>query len=306
MKTNTIMAFVATLFLLSACNMDKNDGSKDLADNTAPVAAQFTAGIATRAFDQQWDENDLIGVTGISGDIDYQNVNYHTIAADGDFSAVTAGEEIYFQVPAPTIFTAYYPFMGKSGVLPSRFLLSTDDQKDQKSFDFLYGIGTGSKAEPVVTFQFGHSMTKLILNIKPGANITFAGITDGSATLTGVNHDGGFIPSTGVAATNGVDVGPWVTSDKATASDVTTPVGSEVRTYSLILYPQTMATLIYSAVIDGEPYTGIIGTGLTIDAGKSYSYNITVNKTGLTISEATITEWTEGNGTGGTDVDAGM
>lgn len=307
MKTITMMAFAATLFVFSACSNDKNDDLNNPVDNTAPVAAQFTAGIAIRAFDQQWDMNDLIGVTGTSGDVEYKNVNYHTIAGDGAFSAVTVGEEIYFQVPTPTVFTAYYPFAGMSGTLQTNIPVSTESQKIQKSFDFLYSTGSGSKANPIVTFLFGHSMSKLILNIKPGADITFADITGGSSILTGVNHDGSFDTSTGVAATTGADMPPWAMSTKATASDVTSPVGSEVRTYSLILFPQTMpGALVYSAVIGGQPYIASIVTGLTMEAGNSYSYNITVNKTSLTVSEATINPWLVGNGPGGTDVDAEM
>lgn len=306
MKTITMMSLAATLFAFSACSKDKNDDRNDLVDNTAPVAARFTAGIVTRAFDQQWEVNDSIGVTGTSGDIEYQNVNYRTIAGDGAFTAVTAGTEIYFQVPAPTTFTAYYPFTGMSGTLPGLLNASTDKQKNQKTFDFLYGTGTGSKATPSVAFQFGHRMSKCILNIKPGADISFADITGGSSTLTGVNHNGEFNPSTGIATATGFDVSPWAMSTKATASDVTVPVGSETRTYSLILFPQTMGTLSYGTVIDGQHYTATIGTALTMEANKSYSYNITVNKTGLTISEATITQWILGNGAGGTDVEAEM
>lgn len=80
MKTHTIIAFVATALVFSACNSDKNDDSNNLVDNTTPVAAQFTAGILTRAFDQQWEVNDLIGVSGTSGDIKYRNVAYRTTA----------------------------------------------------------------------------------------------------------------------------------------------------------------------------------------------------------------------------------
>lgn len=306
MKTLIIIASIATAVVFSACNGDKNDDSNNLVENTAPVAAQFTAGILTRAFDQQWDVNDLIGVSGTSGDVEYQNVAYRTTAGDGIFSAMNVGEEIYFQVPTPTSFTAYYPFVWASGTAGALIRRFTIDQNDQKSFDFLYGTGTGSKANPMVAFQFGHSMTKLILNIKPGTDITFADITSGSSTLDGVNHDGEFNTLTGVATAIGANLPPWAMSINATASDVTLPVGSEVRTYSLVLYPQTMAKLTYSALINGEPYNATIGTALKMEAGKSYSYNITVNKTALIISEATITEWIVGNGVGGTDVDAEM
>lgn len=306
MKTITIMAFAATAFVFLACSNDKNNDLNDLVDNAAPVAAQFTAGIVTRAFDQQWETNDSIGVTGASGDIEYQNVDYRTITGNGVFTVMNAGTEIYFQAPEPTSFTAYYPFTGTSGTLPTLISASTDNQKIQKTFDFLYGTGTGSKLVPTVAFQFGHSMSKCILNIKPGDDITFAGITSGSATLTGVKHSGEFDPLTGVATATGAGVATWAMSTKATASDVIIPAGSEIRTYSLILFPQTMGTLIYSAVIGGQTYTATIGTALALEANKSYSYNITVNKTGLTISAATIVPWLVGNGPGGTDIGAEM
>lgn len=304
MKTNVCIIFTAATLVLAACNNDNE--LVTAVDNTDPVAAQFTAGIVTRAFDQQWEVNDSIGVTGTSGTVLYQNVAYHTVAGNGVFMAATTGSEIYFQTIASVSFTAYYPFTGVSEASPGVISASSDNQRLQKGFDFLYGTGSGSKATPVVAFRFEHSMTKLILNIKPGADITFADLTGGSSSLTGVNHAGTFDHSNGTAATSGMDLSAWTMSDKATPSDVTIPAGSEVRTYSLILFPQTMASLTYTATIGGQTYTASIGTALTIEAGKSYSYNITVNKTGLTISSATIAEWTVGNGAGGADVDAEM
>ena len=63
----------------------------------------------------------------------------------------------------------------------------------------------------------------------------------------------------------------------------------------MIFYPQTGASLTFRAAIGGQNYTCTLTPALA--AATSYTYNITVKKTELTVSGCTITEW--GNGPSG-------
>ena len=70
---------------------------------------------------------------------------------------------------------------------------------------------------------------------------------------------------------------------------------NNVRTYTLILYPQTLASaLTFKAEIDNQAYTNK-EIKPELQAGYSYTYEITVKKTGLTVSGCTIKDWNSGN-----------
>ena len=79
---------------------------------------------------------------------------------------------------------------------------------------------------------------------------------------------------------------------------------NNVRTFDLILFPQTLPeALEFKGVIDGQTFVN--GTSIKPDlkAGTSYSYTITLKKTGLVVSSCTINDWTPGTPGSG---DAGM
>lgn len=61
------------------------------------------------------------------------------------------------------------------------------------------------------------------------------------------------------------------------------------------LYPQQPGMpLIFTATIDGQNYVNSASIQPALDKGKSYSYTITVRKTGLTVSGCTIEPWSDG------------
>ena len=71
--------------------------------------------------------------------------------------------------------------------------------------------------------------------------------------------------------------------------------GETQRTFTSILYPQTLASpLVFTATIDNRDYTNGVQIKPELNAGNSYTYTITVKKTGLEISTCTIQDWTNG------------
>lgn len=292
---------IITLFL-AACDKPGENGA-------TPVAARFSAGIdrpESRAADTWWNDADRIGITGTCGTVDYKNIAHVvTDAATGSFTPVNAASgnnTIYFNDDAPVTFTAYYPHAGTNGTGAPVQTTMTDAPAQtpaaQPGIDYLHATATGSKSAPEVKFAFTHRMSRVALSIKRGDGIASLASLAGY-TLAGFRLDGTFDPATGTAA--------------ADASKTTAPLDIPLAatdadakvTSTLILYPQTVATATFSvtlAVPDPQTFTASLAIpGGKLEPGKSYAYNITVNKTGITASKATIGTWTN---TSGSDVEA--
>lgn len=289
-----LMAAAATLF--GGCEKE----SDNTVDNT-PVAARITSTIddmATRAVNTAWTAGDAIGVSGKSGEKPYVNVKYVTTAGGGEFTAVNdAGKDnnIYFQNKNNVTFTAYYPYDGANGTDPGTNgviakTITADDQSAEKQpqIDFLFA--TGSSAKPDVKFQFRHCMSRLVLNFLPGDDIT--SLSDLKYTISGLALEGTFNAGTGETT-------------KTATGNLTLSVSNNASAMSstLIVFPQQASGADISITMNGVDYTGTIDFPENVAnnnlhellTGYSYTYNIKVNNTTLTIEKAIINAWTEGS-----------
>ena len=297
MKTTKYMILAAAAMAFAACsNDDEVTGG--------PVAAQITAGVGgvqqTRAAGTNWDADDDIGISTVGNTLtSYTNMHYYTAGGDGNFTHV-GGEAsgIFFQDAMENVtFNAYYPFMGTEGDAAGTISdVTTNDQTGQKDFDFMFAQNaTASRSNPTVSFMsdaiFKHMMTRLVLKIKTDANNGFKAedVIKGTYSLKGLKHSGTFNTADGTAAATG-EAGTDDWQITATPSD-----DNNVRTYTLILYPQTLtAALTFKAVIDGQTYTNNNEIKPGLEAGTSYTYEITVKKTGLEVCDCTIKNWNSG------------
>lgn len=308
-----LIATAATL--LAACSNDENEV------NNGPVEARVTAGIdgpKTRAVDDSWSGGNTIGVMVTNAPTStmatlYKNVEY-TVGSAGTTGTFTAASEgIFFQDASETVtFAAYSPYQSSADVatLPGTDgTVTGGDTKDQsttekqEAFDYLFASGaTASRSNPTVEFkesnQFKHKMSRLILVLNTSA-------TDGFTTdqvfnaiykLGGLKHEGTFKVTNGTAAVSpsASAVSDWTITDNAKKDDTT----GKTRTYTMILYPQSLSgALTFSATIGGQTYVNKSDIQPALAAGTSYTYTITMKKTGLSVSGCTIEGWT--NNTGG-------
>lgn len=308
---NKYILFAATALTLAACSND------DESLTNGPVEARISAGVntpETRAIDDQW-EQDAIGVMVTSASSDmadlYKNVKYTTTAntnAAANFTATT-GQGIFFQDSEEEVtFAAYGPYVetastatlpGEDGVISG----STADQSTrdkQKAFDYIFASGaTASRGKPTVEFKetnaFAHKMTRLVIIVKTSTEDGFTAdqVTSGTYSLGGLKHGGRFDVTTGTATadTEGETTSDWSLTDKSLKTEETGQV-----TFTSILYPQTPGSaLAFSAVIDGQTYVNRKDITPGLKAGTSYTYTITVKKTGLEVSGCTVTGWTGGS-----------
>ena len=158
----------------------------------------------------------------------------------------------------------------------------------QPQIDFLFATATGSSAKPDVKFQFRHCMSRLVLNFLPGDDI--ASLSDLKYTISGLALEGTFNAGTGETR-------------KTATGNLTLSVSNNASAMSstLIVFPQQASGADISITMNGVDYTGTIDFPENVAnnnlhellTGYSYTYNIKVNNTTLTIEKAIINAWTE-------------
>ena len=260
--------FAAAALTLAACSNDEN-----MEMTEGPVAARITAGLSaptTRAIGTNWNA-DEIGVwvkDAPASDMEtlYKNVFYTTTStgATAEFTATT-GEGIFFQDADETVtFAAYAPYQESDAneTLPGnngKVDVKTDNMNtatDQEKIDFLFAEGATA-----------------------------------TRTLGGLVHDGTFNVTDGTTALTGEPLDSWdISGCKYTDASTT-------RTYSLILLPQdlTSKALNVKVGIGGQTYSNSDAINPNLQAGYTYTYTITVKKSGLVVSGCTITNWNTGS-----------
>lgn len=288
MKTR-LFAFAALGIALTACTNDN-----EVTDN-GPVAAVINAeisdAVATRASGTAWAERDEIGIS--ENRFGYTNVPYRL--ENGKF--IPAGTIIFFQDDDPTTFSAYYPYDADGGTLTA----TTDAtaQQNQPAIDFLYATGaTASTHNPEVNFtddtaaggtdcSFHHCMSQITLTFEAGSGVDFTTIKPTGYTLSGLMLTGSFDTTTGTAETD----------DATAAQDLDMTLTNGALTASVILFPQTKASIGLSVYYNSQPYTATltIPDG-ALKAGNNYTYTVTVRNKDLSISSATISDWNPVNG----------
>lgn len=210
-------------------------------------------------------------------------------------------------------FTAYYPWKTELSSSTS-YDFNTDAQSRQKTFDFLYATGTGSKYEQEVDFNFTHCMSKLSFIVKAGADVTLDEVKAAKYSLRSFLNNGTFDRVTGkVNAAGSVVTAPWAFANSSIEADNAPSNVSTERnsvTYNLILVPQTFESHLFftaSVLLDGInlqefyaniDFSEIEGNGNVNEMKPGYQYNVTVNvnKTGLSVGKCEITPWTELSG----------
>lgn len=293
---------------MTACSNDET-GNATTGDADA---ALFTGSIEaphTRAFDQTWENGNQIGISGITGDKTYTNICYN-YAGGSDETFTAASEKIYYQDDKSVTFTAYYPW-NASLTASTTIAADTWGQAGQKKFDFLYAQASGQK-DVKVNFNFQHRMSKLVLTVKAGADMTYDDVKSAVCHLENFLHEGTFERTTGIATATGNPCTMWAFANNTTEGEekFNTPAISENESassvsYTLILFPQTFPSsagnLSFAAATGGNTYSAEIDlskvTGNNnaneLKAGTQYNITVNLNKTGLTVGESTISPWEE-------------
>lgn len=133
-------------------------------------------------------------------------------------------------------------------------------------------------------------MSRIILNVKVSTADGFdaADIDKGVFELNGLVHEGTVNVLTGKAAASGQASFEWSHGANAQKS---APTAGKHR-YVAVVLPQSVPNgLTLKAVIDGQTFSigGVLAGEL--EAGKSYTYDATLKRTGLEFTGSTILPW---------------
>lgn len=282
---NTRLLPIAVLALCAVACTNDNENLND-GPVAAVINAEISDAVATRASGTTWAERDKIGIS--ESRFGYANVLYRW--ENGKFTP--AGTIIFFQDDDPTTFSAYYPYDADGGTLTA----TTDAtaQQNQPAIDFLYATGaTASTHNPEVNFtddtdaggtdcSFHHCMSQITLTFKEGSGVDFSTIQPTGYTLSGLMLTGSFDTTTGTAETD----------DATAAQNLDMKLTNGALTSSVILFPQTKASIGLSVYYNSQPYTATltIPDG-ALKAGNNYTWTVTVRNKDLSIESAKITDW---------------
>lgn len=296
-----LSAMVALSMVFTGCS---NDEDLSGAAPDGRVALQVSSGIQTRAVNNQWETGDVIGVFMLHGEEVESfacNVPYRTEdnGTQGTFKPdrQQGGMDIFLPTDGSSRdFMAYYPWLQTLDPQTNIYPIDLTDQTDQSAIDFMVAdkvIGK-NRLDNQAAFVFRHKLSKLILHIKPGADVSEQQLKGVIAKITNQPAKGTF------DLLKGTDVIPNQTENKI----------------DLVLATNSEGTYAEGIVFPSEDYTDMYLKFKTKDigtyewsleesqadpkkfvSGRKYIYNITVNKTQILV-DATIEDWQPGNGDG--------
>ena len=302
--------YIAAAALLFAACANEEDGIGNNGPVAATVKADISNNIKTRgtADNNSWTAGDAIGVyVTSSSNTNGDNKKYVTTNGNGTFEAADNNNIIYFKDDRETTFSAYYPYSESLTDGKMDWNMAEVEESQPCRADVLFASGAiASKASPTVNFtdvehRFKHCMSMVEFKIKPRQGVKYNNYKFNRLELKGIFTSGKFDTRTGLVETVG---------DRMTFIRNFNDVSFESETsFAYIMLPQSLESNkmdidIYLLLNDSEvKYTTPItpSTNGQFEGGKKYTYNITVKNTGITIEDANIYPWENGDSS---DLDA--
>lgn len=300
-KTRMTLGLLALPFVFAGCSGDENLPGGEV--NDGRVALQVSSGIQTRAFDDQWEDDDRIGIFMLNNGQNtvadgYDNVPYRvTSAGEGGKAFSPSSEVIYFPTNGDKRdFIAYYPYSADKVTKDGVYSIDLTKQDPQKDIDFMLAgkVTDKSREDAYVSFQFAHKLVKIVMDIKPGDGVTADDLKNVTVSLTGQPTVGTF------DVLNGQNVTATSTDKKA----VTLLANVEGTHAEGIVFPSEnydgMSFAFTTQAIGSYEWTlSSSENAIKFESGKKYLYTITIHRTFIDVT-ATIKDWEPGNGSGET------
>ena len=286
MKTfSKLYLLAATALGLTACNSDQDyldafQSDPDAVRLSVQIGggneAELVTKVNTFAGDDAasaFDAGDEISVA-----TDDQTAVVYKLDKDKGWQPSADGQYLIWKTE-PMNFQAFYPAGGKNDASMETFTQPAkfNTEADLKAADYM--TFSGEKNRPTgndaLTLQMTRKMARVIFNVKDKTGNQYGTFTASSITMS--------INSTGYSA-NGVVSGSMT---------VKTFMNNNKQFYALVT-PTTAENkefLTIEGKADGEDVTLTI-TGIpSLDAGKSYTYNLTIGKDKATVASVEVENW---------------
>lgn len=284
----TLVCAMTTAVVFSSCSSDEELNT----ENQQPVELQIVTSINTRAVNAAWTAGDKIGVFALKGNTqDYSNKSYATEDDTGKFLPTAEDQTIMLPYDGSDYtIAAYYPFTTAAST--GTYSIDVSNQDDQEAIDLLVAkpVGGVKKTSPEAALEFAHKLVKISLTMKPGDGITAEQLAYMTVTISGQQVTGTCNilknePAVGTGDANNV---------------VTLQTSADGTTSEAILLPAATTNgmvLTFNIPNAGEYKWEVNNAAKSTSfvAGNKYKYDITINKTSLTVN-ALIDDWADGNG----------
>lgn len=292
MKKSSFMLFaMAGAMTLASCSNEEVNGN-----DTKNAQLQVVANIAlpqTRAFDDQWNAGDQIGIYTLKAgttDIDaadnlaYRNTLTEGSAANANF--VPAGNAAKLPDDGSKVdVVAYYPYSASAaaGVVE----LDVQKQDNQAAVDLLGAKAEGVSADaPQAVLNFKHKLTKIFIRTTAEDG---SSLSDLKAYIKGMY--------TKVSYSAFADELSMVSGDTKKDVEMRSADGYYVEA---IVLPNIAGNDATTRNIEfehnGKVYKAAISADVKFESGKKYVYNATFTATGVKIEGAGITNWEDVTG----------
>ncbi|GHU76295.1 hypothetical protein FACS189414_1960 [Bacteroidia bacterium] len=280
---NYLITGAAAVTLFAACNGKDGelDGGAAVLFTAGNIAAVQTRTAIDGSGETQWALDDPVGIfmTGDAGNRKYivSNASTGALLPDG------AGNTLYYP-PGNVDFIACYPW--QNGQTLGNYAVDVSAQGNPAAIDLLYSNNAMNKnsSSGTVNLEFNHVLAKLAMTVQKGTGI--ADLTGLSVKVKGMNTQTVFDLSNGSFGTANTpqDITPLCTQ---------TPSATANGLYEAILVPATTTTgATVEFTLNGETYIWNLSAGLSaLAGGDRYGFTVTVNKTGITVSPVSITDW---------------
>lgn len=283
-----------------------NDSASDDGKSDGRIALQVSGGVSvqTRAHDNAWNADDQIGIYMFTAGTSTiaegtDNIPYKLAdATTGKFAP--AATAIYFPINGSNVdFHAWYPY---KDVADGEWTADLTDQSSQADLDLMTADAKSDTAEGkniynkdnfAVALNFHHRLTKLMLNIAPGNDISADDLKGLKVELTQQWKTVIYNPRFDA---------PDYTEELTAITLLTTADGTSAEA---ILFPDDLTgkalttgrQLVFTLKGTSETFRWNIPTGKSFNAGDKNIYTITINRSTLSVT-ATISDWNQGNGAG--------
>lgn len=289
MKITKYIGMAFAIVTLAACS---NEEDLTLSWQNDPVAMGVNATVGSGIFSR----SNPLGVDEATQKA-FNNGDQISIAA-GTQGAVTytlnngtwtpeTGKYLKWETNSdPMEITAYYPVA--EGASAQAFTLPADQEDDTKIVTADYMTYRGNQSKPTtggeLTMEMERKMARVIVKIA-GFNDQYDGTVP---TVNNVRIKSGAANYVAGVAAGAVTL---VTPYAQNLNGETAKVGT---TYTALVIPTTAKSGVSFITMDVNG-TALVVNGIpTMEAGKSYTYNLTIGKDALTVGEVTVTDWTTG------------
>ena len=292
--TRNYLLLAAAALAFAACGNDETDNWNGEIRLRSGLDVQQTTRATTAIQATQFESGENIDVyiteaTTGTATTTYDSPLVYTV---GDGGALSTTKQPYYPSSGNGVnIFAVYP-KGTSLTSGSGSFTIKEDQSDDanyKASDLMTGAPSQNpvvRTEQNIQVKFTHRLTKIDISLTAGDGFADSDLSSAVVYITNT------LPEVTFSA-NGASLG----TAAGDAADIKVCTGTAG---SAIIVPQTVSsgTGFIKVVAGGGSYVYSLSSDITFAGGGAHTYNITVNKTGLSVT-SNIAAWTTGGSTSG-------